>query len=127
MSDASPSPFDRALGAFDGLPDIVRTRESIVRVMPFMGIGGSSMFVVQTIRQCFEDRASQDTIFLECVREEAQGGTIKLVLPPDVTAILQRQYDSLTTKNRKKGARKAVQTRRERGIEPGFLKKGKGK
>lgn len=118
-----PDPYDRLLGQFDGLPDICKTRQSIVRVMPPFGVGGSETFICQTVRQRGADKEpSKEWIFVEYVTREK---AIRLVFPPEVSSLIQRQHDQLTTVNRKRGARQAVQTRAERGIQPGFLKKGR--
>jgi hypothetical protein len=118
-----PDLFDYTLGQLKDLPDVLMTKESTVRAVPLLGIGGSRLFIVQTIRQA--ERG--DTILLEHV---AQGQTVRLVLPPEVANVIARQRDALTARSRSKGAQKAVATRAERGIEPAFLKrrrKGAGK
>ena len=112
---AAPSFFDKTLDAMRGLPDTVHTSPSTLRYMPALAIGGSLLYIVQTFRQ----RDVGDTVFLELASET---GNVRLVLPPPVTAILNRQRDALSEKNRKRGARAAVATRKARGIEPAFLK-----
>jgi len=125
-SDAMPTEFDRTLAALTDLPDVVQTKESIIRAMPFLGVGGSTMFVVKTVRQKDDsERPARDTIFLELVKDNAQGGAVRLVLPPEVAALIHRQYDALTSKTRKKGARRAAETRKALGIVPNFKKKAK--
>lgn len=111
-SAAMPDLFDYTLGQLKDLPDVLRTKESTVRAIPILGIGGSRLFIIQTIRQA--ERG--DTILLEHV---AQGQTIRLVLPPEVSAVIARQRDALTTKARSLGAQKAVATRVERGHQLG--------
>lgn len=123
--------FDRALDNLHGAPDVISTKATTLVVVPPFGIG-SHTYIVQTYRQKElvkgargEDRAvSLDTIFLQDV---AEGQTIRVVIPPDIADIIARQRDALTTKNRKRGARQAVQTRKELGIEPGFLRKKSAK
>jgi hypothetical protein len=119
-SAAMPDAFDYAFAQLKDLPDVIQTKESIVRQMPFMGVGGSDLFVITTMRQ--KDRG--ETIFLEHV---SKAGTVRLVLPPDVSAVILRQHEALNSKSRRRGAQAAVQTRKERGIEPAFLKGRKRK
>src|SRR5262245_24995401 len=107
--------FDRAIGALDGLPDVAHTRPTPIRVIPPLGIG-AQLYSVQTFRQ----REVGDTIFLEC---SSASGMVRLVIPPAVAAVIARQADQLTKTTRKKAAKQAASTRKERGIEPGFLKK----
>lgn len=120
-SGLMPDNYDRLLAQLDGLPDVTRTKQIIVRVMPPFGIGGSETFILQTVRQrgSGEKEKSRDTIFLEHV---TAGRAYRLVMPSDVADAIARQRDHLTAANRRKGARAAVVTRKERGIVPGFLK-----
>jgi len=113
-----PDLFDYTLGQLKDLPDVLMTKESTVRAVPLLGIGGSRLFIVQTIRQ----RERGDTILLEHV---AQGQTVRLVLPPEVAQVIARQREALTAKSRSKGAQQAVATRAERGIEPGLKSRRK--
>ncbi len=119
-SGLMPDNYDRLLAQLDGLPDVARTKQIIVRVLPPFGIGGSETFILQTVRQRGgEKEKSKDTIFLEHV---THGRAYRLVMPADVADAIARQRDQLTAINRRKGARAAVNTRKERGIVPGFLK-----
>lgn len=125
-----PDAFDRLLGALDGLPDVVKTKPSTIRTMPLLGVGGSSLHIVQTVRQQQtrtnakgEDIAfSRDTIFLEVVGAD---GTVRLAIPPEVADTIARQRDALTGKTRSKAARKLAAERKDRGEIP-FLKKAEG-
>jgi hypothetical protein len=114
-ASAMPDAYDRLLGALHGLPDVTRTRETTIRTVPPLGIGGSQVFILQTYRQ----REVGDTCFLECV---GAGGAVRLVLPPSVTAAIARQRDALTSKVRRKTAKASALDRKARGIAPGFLK-----
>jgi hypothetical protein len=124
-----PDPFDRLLGALDGLPDVVKTKAATIRTMPLLGVGGSTLHVVQTVRQQLtrvskagvEVGYSQDTIFLEVVRGE--NDNIKLVIPPEVADAIARQRDALAGKTRSKAARKLAAERKAAGVVPGFLRK----
>ena len=108
-------PFDRTIGALHGLPDVITTKTSVSRLVPPFGIGGTQLYVVQTYRQ----KEQGDTIFLEHVSET---GTVRLVIPPQVAAVIARQRDQLTAKTRSKAAKAVAQERKERGEIPAFLK-----
>jgi len=114
-----PDPYDRQLGALHGLPDVVKTAVSTVRTVPPLGVGGTQMWAVQTYRQ--KDRG--DFIFLEVV---GAGGTVRLVLPPQVANVLARQRGSVTDKSRSKAAKALAEDRKAQGIQPGFLKGRRG-
>lgn len=126
VSGAMPDAFDRLLGAYDGLPNVIRTKAATVRTMPLLGVGGAQLYIVQTVRQKSERdddgktvSPARDTIFLEYVSGER---AIRLVLPAEVADTIARQRDALTAKTRTSGARKAAATRKARGIRPAFLK-----
>jgi hypothetical protein len=107
-----PDAFDLQLGQYDGLPDVVRTKEITKRVVPFMGVGGVQTFIIQTIRQ-----GDKHTIFLEHV---AEGKVVRLAIPPDVADVIARQRDSLSTKLRRKIGKANAQERKAQGLKPGF-------
>jgi len=107
--------FDRTIGALHGLPDVSFIKASVTRVVPPFGVGGTQLYVVQTYRQ----KEQGDTIFLEHVSET---GTVRLVIPPQVSAVIARQRDHLTAKTRSKAAKAVAQGRKERGEIPAFLK-----
>jgi len=107
--------FDRTIGVLHGLPDVVCTKTCVTRVVPPLGVGGTQLYVVQTYRQ----KDQGDTIFLEHVSET---GTVRLVIPPQVSAVIARQRDQLTAKTRSKAAKAVAQGRKERGEIPAFLK-----
>jgi hypothetical protein len=107
--------FDRAIGVLHGLPDCTFTKTSVTRVVPPFGVGGTQLYVVQTYRQ----KEQGDTIFLEHVSES---GTVRLVIPPQVAAVIARQREQLTAKTRSKAAKAVAQGRKERGEVPAFLK-----
>jgi hypothetical protein len=108
-------PFDRTIGALHGLPDVTSTKTSVTRVVPPFGVGGTQLYVVQTYRQ----KEQGDTIFLEHVSET---GTVRLVIPPQVSAVIARQREQLTAKTRSRAAKAAAQDRKQRGEIPAFLK-----
>ena len=107
--------FDRTIGLLHGLPDVTEVKTSVTRVVPPFGVGGTQLYVVQTYRQ----REQGDTIFLEHVSET---GTVRLVIPPQVSAVIARQREQLTAKTRSKAAKAVAQERKERGEIPAFLK-----
>jgi hypothetical protein len=114
--------FDRAIGALDGVPGVDRTKPTTI-VATKVIVGRASTFIVQTYRQRHEDdpkAKTRDTIFLQHVDE---GGSYRIVIPPEVADLIARQRDALSTKGRKRGAAKAVATRKERGIVSTFRKK----
>ena len=107
--------FDRTIGILHGLPDVTEVKTSVTRVVPPFGVGGTQLYVVQTYCQ----REQGDTIFLEHVSET---GTVRLVIPPQVSAVIARQREQLTAKTRCKAAKAVAAQRKERGDIPGFLK-----
>ena len=107
--------FDRTIGLLHGLPDVTEVKTSVTRVVPPFGVGGTQLYVVQTYRQ----KEQGDTIFLEHVSET---GTVRLVIPPQVSAVIARQREQLTAKTRSKAAKAVAQERKERGEIPAFLK-----
>jgi hypothetical protein len=107
--------FDRTIGLLHGLPDVAEVKTSVTRVVPPFGVGGTQLYVVQTYRQ----KEQGDTIFLEHVSET---GTVRLVIPPQVSAVIARQREHLTAKTRSKAAKAVAQGRKERGEIPAFLR-----
>lgn len=111
--------FDRAVGALEGLPDVMNTKPSTIQsVAPL--VGTAQYYTVQTYRQ----REVGDTIFLVCSNRD---GTVRLVIPPTVADAIARQRDSLTTKSRVKAGKANAQARKDRGELPGFMKRRKSK
>jgi hypothetical protein len=116
--------FDYELGQLTGLPGVTHTKQATV--LATNGLTESSTWILQTFRKrdVAEDaeqrQPSKDTIFLQFI---GRGGrSLRLVIPPPVAELIARQREQLVTKNRLSGARQAAATRKERGIEPGFLK-----
>jgi hypothetical protein len=91
------------------------TKTAVSRVVPPLGVGGTQLYVVQTYRQ----KEQGDTIFLEHVSET---GTVRLVIPPKVSAVIARLREQLTAKTRSKAAKALAVSRKERGEVPAFLK-----
>jgi hypothetical protein len=116
--------FDYELGQLHGLPGVTTTKQATVRATN--GLTESATWIIQTFRKrdVAEDaeRAlpAKDTIFVEFIG--SKGRSLRLVIPPPVAEVIARQREALVSKNRTSGARQAAATRKERGIEPGFLK-----
>lgn len=116
--------FDRAIGALDGIPDVLKTAPTTLRAVTPL-VGSAQTFIVQTFRQKDggEDGGpARFTVFLEHVDEH---GSTRLVIPPVVTAAIARQRDALTDRARSKAAKATAADRKARGIQPGFMKKKK--
>jgi hypothetical protein len=117
MSDSMmPDTFDRAIGLLDGLNDVTHTKPSTLTVVTPI-IGAVQTHIVQTYRQ----NEVGDFIFLQVVDSTC---SIRIVIPPKVADTIASQRDSISAKNRRKGARQAVETRKAKGITPGFLRPG---
>ena len=99
--------FDRTLGALDGLPGVLATSQATIQMTSPL-VGNAETFIVQTVRQ----PDTGDTIFLQAI---SAGRSFRLVIPPRVAATIARQRDALTGRARVRGARQAVQTKREAG------------
>lgn len=114
------SKFDRLMGSLTDLNETVRSAETVTRDTPLFGVGeGTTTYITQTIRQ----KDVGDFIFVEVVSEE---GTVRLVLPPKVSAVIARQRDTLTGKSRSRAARSVAEDRKARGEVPGFMKRRGG-
>ena len=113
-SDNTVPFFDRAMGQLHGLPDVVHTSPSNIRMVPDFGIG-TATYVLQTYRQ----REVGDTIFLEVYSDQEH---TRLVIPPKVAAAISRQRDQLTGKARSKASKAVAQDRKDRGEKPAFMK-----
>jgi len=111
--------FDRTIGALHGLPDIATVKPATLRIVVPM-TGDSQVFIVQTFRQ----REVGDTIFLETI--SAEGAPVRIAIPPAVSDAIARQREALTGKSRSKAAKANAQARKDRGLEPGFMKHKKG-
>lgn len=109
--------FDRAIGNLHGMPDVVSTKATTLRVVPVFGVG-TYLYAVQTFRQ----REIGDTIFLEHVSDS---GTVRIVIPPAVADVIARQRDQLATKSRVRAGKLVAEKMKQDGIVPGFLRKKK--
>ena len=116
--------FDLAFGALEGRPGVTMTRPTtVVSTLPI--VGTAQTFIVQTVRskdETNEKAQPQFTTFIQYVDAES---VARLVVPPPVTEVIARQREALAGRARVKAARTAAATRKERGIEPAFLRKKK--
>jgi hypothetical protein len=110
--------FDRAKSSLHDLPDVIRSKETTVTVIPPMGIG-SHTYVVVTFRQ----REIGDSIFLQVISE---GNATRIVIPPAIADVIARQRDQLTGKSRSRASKRVAEDLAARGIKPGFMRKKKG-
>lgn len=121
MSNEKENPtlsyFDRAIGNLHGVPDVVSTKATTLRVVPMFGLG-SHTYIVQT----FRSREAGDTVFLEITSEQ---GATRIVIPPAVADCIARQRDQLTSKSRSRAGKRIAEDLARRGIKPGFMKDGK--
>ena len=83
-TDPRRARFDRAIGALVGIPGVICTSAATVRALTPM-TGDAQTFIVQTYRQRDADdaQAGGDWVFIEHVDD---GGAVRLVMPPKVTA-----------------------------------------
>ena len=109
--------FDRLKETLHSLPDVIRTKETTITVMPTFGIG-SHTYVVVTYRR----REIGDSVFLQVVSE---GNATRIVIPPEITDVIARQRDQLTSKSRSRAGKRVAEDLAARGIKPGFMRKGK--
>ena len=123
MSDLHPlgDEFDHSSRTLRGLPDVISTKPSTVTVLSPV-LDRSQTWICETFRQTEKG----DTIFLQHI---GAGGSMRIVIPPGVADLIARQRDALATKNRRKGARRAYETRGAAGDDPAesLRRKRKGK
>lgn len=113
------SKFDRAIGALDGLPGVIKTAPTTVRDVTPM-TGDAQTFIVQTFRQRDDDGGStRETVFLEHVDEN---GTTRIAIPPKVVRTILRQHEALAARARSRSAKASAEDRKARGIQPGFMR-----
>ncbi len=93
-------------------PSAVSTPGSTINTQTLLG--HTESWIVKTVRT-----DGKDTAFIQQI---SAAGSQRIVLPPAVTAALGRQREALSAKLRRQAARRAADTRKQRGIEPAFLK-----
>lgn len=99
--------FSQRLRELTDNPGAVRA-SSKVDLQDFYG--RSETWVVDTFRVDGDEVA-----FLQRISAD---GSIRMVLPAEVTAAMARQRDRATAVNRRRGARQAVETKRAKGVDP---------
>lgn len=108
--------FDRQYSTLDGLPDVVKTRPTTIRVVPHnLGIG-THTYIVSAARQ----REKGDTIFLEVASES---GITRIVIPPAVADTIARHREQLNGKSRSRAGKRIAEDLKRQGIKPGFMRK----
>jgi len=107
--------FDRAIGSLEGLPDVVKSKATTLRVIPTFGLG-SHTYIIATYRQ----KDMGDTIFLEVGSAD---GMTRIVIPPAVADTIARQRDLVGTKSRSRAGKRVAEDLAARGIKPGFMRK----
>lgn len=108
-------PFSRRFRELSDNPGAVRSG-STVNLIDFLG--KTESWIVDTFRV---DGA--EIVFLQRINSE---GSIRIVLPMEVTSAINKQRDRTVAVVRRRGARQAAATREARGIRPAFLRKKKG-
>lgn len=106
-----PDAFDLAFGQLDGLTGALSAGPSQVQSTTPI-VGHLETWTAQTIR--VPDIG--DTVFLQVLSAVR---SFRLVVPPKVVDALRRQHEQITARARRRAARQAVQTKRDRGIPIG--------
>lgn len=88
--------FDRIIGTIDGLPGVDKSRPTTVTTVAPI-IGTAQTYVVQTYKG--------DEGFTAFIQMVESGNSVRIALPPKVTAALYRQRDALVKTGRKRRAR----------------------
>lgn len=109
--------FDRAQGALEGLPGVLKTKASpVTHVNPISG--DVQTYIVQTYRQRDEaSGTSGDHVFLQYVDGDV---ATRIHLPPKVASVIARQRDQLTGRSRSTAAKANAQARLDAGWTPTF-------
>lgn len=107
------SKFDRAVGGLlsgNNLHTKPTTVEHIEKVK-----GESETYIVRTIRD--EDG---DHVVIKYIDKD---GTQRIILPPKVAQVIQRQKDSLSRRSRSNSSKARMKERMDGGWRPSFAKK----
>lgn len=106
MSDTLPTDqFSKRLRELTSNPATVRSSSTIQLEDPY---GNLDSWIVDTFRA-----DGKEEVLLQ--RIAASGGATRIVLPPQVMAAIGRHRGRATKVIRRRGARQAAQTRKERG------------
>lgn len=108
--------FDAALGNLTGLPGGLETKPSTIQVV-IPVVGKAETFIIQTIRHEVGKTKDDEPVFgfTQFLQVATSKGVVRVVLPPEVSDKLAAQREALAGRVRKAAARKAVQTRKDRG------------
>jgi hypothetical protein len=99
--------FSRRFRELSDNPGAVRS-SSTVNTVDFYG--KTESWIGDTFRV-----DGNEVVFLQRINAE---GSVRIVLPAEVTAAMNRQRDRATKVVRRRGARQALATKRDRGIDP---------
>ena len=114
-NDNQISKYDRAYG---GMHDVcLRTKPSTINNIELTG--RTETFIVETMRHA----EYGDFIFVRYI--DGSGAVVRLALPPKVANAIAAQRDSLTAKRRSIASKGVAQARKDRGEQPGFMRKKK--
>jgi len=107
-SDTLPTDqFSRRLRELMSNPGAVRA-SSTISTADFYG--NAESWIVDTFRVDGKDET--------LIQRINAAGAVRIVIPPEVMAAIIRQRDRATKVIRRRGARQALETKRERGIDP---------
>ena len=109
--------FDNLLSRMIGLPNGAHTQPAVVQSIDFYG--NATSFMIQTVRT--------DEGVTSFVTQVNAQGSVRTILPQNVLAAIDRQRAAITTKIRRRHGRRLAEERKAAGIEPGFLKKKRGR
>ena len=109
---SQPDAYDRAYGQMQGFP---HTRPSTITSSNMMGVGGVRTYIVETFRA----PEMGDTVFVQITGPE---GLQRIHLPSEVTTVIARQRDVMTTKSRSRAGKARAAADKAAGIAPGFLR-----
>lgn len=102
--------FSREMARLMNNPAAITVRPTTTEVRNLLG--HIETWVVQVVRADGEVVA-----FVQFIGDDEKGR--RLVLPNEVMSVINRQQDAVTTQARRRGARAAVETKREKGIPLG--------
>lgn len=111
----SQDAYDRAIANLERGNGVMSTVARVVTDLTAPWIGSVQTVIVQTFHE-------KDIGYsLSIITADAHGGD-RRIIPPNVYAAIIAQYENLKARRRSDAATQAALTRKERGIEPGFLK-----
>lgn len=126
-TSAMPDHFDRTMGLLDGLPGQIKTRPSTISTVPFLGVGGSTFYTVQTFRLRDEQAETPSVQFVTFLIVAGPDGYHRHVLPDEVSGLILRQREALGTVARRRHGKRIAEERKAAGLQPGFMKNKKTK